>query len=126
MSRATIDAALATLWSVLQTKQAKYLARTGRYFQGIETHSVPPSALTAPDRAALKPHYQSEGWVGCEITLPATMEFSLRVDQYVAPGNVPGWVATVTGTINGKIWTRSKGEGPEDRDRPWTEITPPG
>lgn len=109
-------------------KPTPAITRTrSRYWQGLRsTGSATPAdgAKLAPD-PTLKPSYQPESWADLGVTLPATMEVALRVDQYQSRAG-DGWVATVEVLVAGRLWRRSQGRGPESvqRNLPWTDVTP--
>lgn len=67
----------------LATKQAAYLTRTGRYWQGLISHAIRPAegVPLAPDRTR-RPTDQVETWLGEGYTLPALMAFAVSVHTY--------------------------------------------
>lgn len=119
---AIVDAEIEPLLATLATEQAKRVAQGKKCFQGLATHAEPPKdgAKATPDRKAEKPAGKNTTWDQF-VSLPATMGYSLRVDEYVTPHGEKGWVATATVEINKAKWSRSVGQGPEDRDRDWHE-----
>jgi hypothetical protein len=121
--RTAVDAKLAELWPVVQTKQAAYLASRGRYWQGIRTiaGNPPEDAAEVAVNLAAKPSYQAESWADFAIGLPATLGFSLRIDTYSGPQG-KGYVGTVEAMKNGVIYDRAANVGPETwRAHPWQQ-----
>ena len=120
----SIDARLDPLWPGIQGKQLAYLQSHQRFFQGLSTHSRPPTdgADVKADRINLRPRYQAEGWdamglpkVAGAVSLPCC----LRCDQYRGPAG-SGYVLTMTVVVNGETWTRIKQQGPETfREKAW-------
>lgn len=122
--RTQVDTWLANRWATVQTKQAAYLAKTGRYFQGLRTHTVlePADGVElAPDNVLVKPTDQVERWADV-ITLPATMPCVLRIDTYDGPAG-KGYVATVRVKLAGSWWERAQQVGPETyRTHAWRQA----
>lgn len=101
------DAALARVdgwWAgkrqKIQAFQAGYVASKRRFFQGLPSHTAPPSgddvSDASPDRAASRPHYQAESWADA---IPADVlelwPCSVQVDTYQAPGGEQYFSATL-------------------------------
>jgi hypothetical protein len=124
--RTAVDARLATLWPLIQTRQATYMANHGgRPFQGLHSHSLPPQdgALTAPDRLTSKPTDQAEAWSAGHDLL-ATEPMSIRIDTYRTAAGW-GYVATCQVRLaSGVIWERSAAVGPEAAERTvaWHQV----
>lgn len=111
--RTQVDTALATAWAAIQTRQAAYLARRGRYWQGLATHTLLPAdgLELPPDRLGTRPTDQPETWA--EVgAMPAIMPMSLTIDVYDGPQG-QGYCATVRVTIGLRVWTRAQQFGPE-------------
>jgi len=122
--RAAIDARLAQLWPVVQTKEANYLAAHGHYWQGLRTHrfTLPADgALVTPDIGALTPTDQPDPWPSAITTI--NLEMALVIDVYDGPLG-DGYVASVWVMIGGRVWMRSAQVGPETwRVEGWHEVT---
>lgn len=127
-ARAAVDAELAPLWAIVQTKQVAYYAASGnkRYWQGKRLLTVTPSdgADAAPDNAASHPHYQSETWSDfLGVSLPAALGATIWIDWYDGPSG-RGFVATVEGTLGGNTWRRAVQVGLEARFAyPWVQVS---
>lgn len=119
-----VNTFLANLWTVIQNREATYLANNGKYWQGKVSHSVTPAEgddvapnLTATD----KPTDQAEKWTDL-FTVPAVMPCSIKVDVYNGPLGW-GYVGTVRVSIVGRTWERSQQFGPETwRTEGWHEV----
>lgn len=123
--RDDIDADLATLWTALNTRQNQFFTAKGRYFQGLCTSAAPPAdgATIAPQKRI--PSDQVETWANANLTLPASMAYSLQLDVYNGPAG-KGWSATVRVIVSGRTWERCRAVGPEAAARTygWTDVTP--
>lgn len=121
--RSAIDTRLEALWPTLVTRQTTYAANHGgRFFQGIKTHVAPPTEgdAKAADNLAAKPTDQVATWAAFGV--PSWLEsFSVEISVYDGPLGV-GWVATVAVGVLGKVYSRSRGVGPEDRNKAWAEV----
>jgi hypothetical protein len=115
-----IDARVVTLWPSWSTLQTTFAgSHSGRYFQGLRTHSVLPAdgATVAADQLATHPSYQAETWVDFGIAAFSEI-FALEMYEYIGPaGN--GWLAIFRVKILGTEWMRIKGSAAEYRDLPW-------
>lgn len=111
--RATADAFLAGFLAELQTKQAAFLARRGRYWQGLSTHLAEPvQGVSLPPDATRRPTDQSEGWSDEGYTLPALMPFAVSVNTYNGPLG-QGYEVALTFRYDGLRWRRTENVGPE-------------
>lgn len=130
-----IDAEFAAYYTSLKTKQDTYAgANSGRYFQGLHTHSVIPSdgVATAPDQLANKPSYQTEAWnhANFNFTPGATTKHSLKIDVNYNGTNY-SWIASTWAYVGGALMYKSytvDHEGTKT-DGSWTqeeEIVNPG
>ena len=128
--RNTIDARLATLWTdVILPREQAYLTRRGRYWQGIATcdRDALPDNTDAEAIKAVSADYtrrptdQAESWADELLDLGASPPLALQIDIY---GGVHGhgFVATVYVRHAGRVFSRAKGYGPEDRDQAWHEL----
>ena len=112
-------------------RQARYLARHGRYWQGVAALASPPDdgARVAADWTR-KPTDQQESWADVFVSdadgddrLPATVPARVRVDVYDGPRG-KGWSLTVEIQKGGRTFARTWHVGPEDgREAPWQEET---
>lgn len=94
--------------------QARYFAEHGRYWQGLPTHSLTPTAgdPLSTDIAMTHPTDQAETWADIGAYLPDLMNVSLRVDVYESPEG-HGYVVVAETMITETTWTRSINFGPE-------------
>jgi hypothetical protein len=111
------DTKLATLWSVLVTKEDAYFAKHGRYFgfnwspstevvDGVDTDFV----LNPPSRF----------FEAADVSFPATkVPFQIQIICHDGPLG-KGFTATVRVKLpNGDVYMRSKGYGEHSEDRSW-------
>lgn len=117
-----VDAFIAENKDQLKRRQAQYLAKHGRYWQGPLTPVVPPDdgALAAPDlsRAVLRSSWGhvlkgADAW-------PATWPCSCRVDASNGPGG-HAYTLTVFVTKNGKTHTRTR-DFLGTNDTAWSQV----
>ena len=118
--RTAVDNRLATLWSIVQTRQDAYYATHGRYFQGKRTASVEPAntgagslQTAAADLLSDRPTDQVHTWLDFLPELNGlAIEMVLTIDVYES---VDGWgyVGTVRVSHNGTIYERAANHGPE-------------
>lgn len=120
--RAQIDAKLDVLWPDLVAWQDAYRVGNGRYFQGLPTHSNPPTGgtLTTADRLASRPTDQAADWTVFGLKT-FRQDYSLEIQQYISPAG-HGWVGVLRAAFADGTWERWRGAGPENRDRPWTKL----
>jgi len=105
----------------LTQRQAAYELSHGRYFQGLDTHSVLPADgnETAADFAH-KPTDQEETWTPSDF--PAISPASLKIDVY--GGELVGYVATLSFVYGGVLWQKAHGYGDFTHlDHDWQEVT---
>jgi hypothetical protein len=116
---ADIQAGVDSWWPYLQAQQAAFLALHGYYFQGLPTHSEPPSdgTFVAPDELTQRPSDQPQDWQDVPGGFPlAETTASLRCDVYQSAGGW-GYVATfdVRDTSSGVRYRCTRHVGPESR-----------
>ena len=130
-TRDRIDGWLSARWPLIQARQDNYLASRGKYWQGLITHTVPPTHTTVnndteADLLNAKPHDQPETWAdffpeAIGITFPA----ALQMDLYKGPLG-DGYVAAITVIWKGTTYSRSQAVGPETwRTESWHIVTEP-
>ncbi len=120
--RTQIDTAITTWLPIVSTKQAAYFARTGRYWQGLESHLVTPTGGT-PTAPTLTRHPtdQVESWADEGYAIPA-QSFSITVNVYNGPG---GWGYELVFRFRdaGGVWSRVVNVGPETyREQAWSFV----
>lgn len=118
-----VDARLAQLWGVIQSRQDAYFQANGRFWQGLRTHTVTPNDgnTATPTVGTRTPSDLTDPWPPAIRNTP--IEMALQVDAYDGPLG-KGYVGTVQVTIGGRTWQRSAQVGPEVwRQRGWEEIT---
>lgn len=129
--RNAVDARLATLWSVIQTRQDTYYAAHGRYFQGKRTAASEPANTGAGslqtavgDLLADHPADQRETWLDFLPELDGlAVEMVLTIDVYHGPEG-QGYVGTVRVSHNGTIYERAAQSGPETwRAAAWHTVS---
>lgn len=124
--RTRIDTWLTARWPTITARQDLYFQNNGKYWQGLITHSIPPSHTTVqdndivPDNYNSKPTDQNESW---KDVFPAfeTIPFpcQLQCDVYSGPKG-KGYVVTIRVIHNGNTYIRSQNVGPEDSyTKPW-------
>ena len=109
---ATLNSQIDTVLSVIATRQGNYIKSSDTYFQGLSTHSVPPTYGTTavPDKLAVKPHYQSKGWTdfGQDNT---ALPFAIRINQMVYPDKSKGYQVIFLITLNNNRYSKTIGYG---------------
>jgi hypothetical protein len=123
--RAAIDTWLANAWPVLVARQATYYANHNRYWQGIRNPAtLPADGTTLPPDLSLRPGYQAETWADFGLSLPAQMQLSIEVHQYIVPDGTAGFVAFCWVTLGGRTWLRARDSGAEPwRTQAWADVT---
>lgn len=119
------DIKLSHLWKIITSKQELYFAKNGRYWQGILTPSnIPIDGIDSDLDLTKKPSHQNEDWSFLELPINLKIPFQIRVDTYKCPNGSHGFQVTVFVSVEGAIYSRSKGIGEEaiNRDYNWTEI----
>ncbi len=122
-----VNALLATLATVMATRQALYFSNHSKYFQGLRTMVITPAdGATAAPVLSSHPTDQAASWGDLNVNLPAQMEVCLTCDAYEAPGNGHGYVLGVEVVYGGELWRRTQNfVGPAvERSTPWTNVTP--
>jgi hypothetical protein len=119
--RTRVDAFLANIWPTIVARQQNYFANTGRYWQGLRTHTIVPAHTNSTDGDAVSDKLDESPlanrfstwrnafpeWDG--LPIPAAFE----VQIYGGPGG-QGWFATIWVRYNGVLYSRSQNVGPED------------
>jgi hypothetical protein len=117
-----IDAEISPILVVIAQEQTAYYLSHGRYFQGLSTHSEPPSdglASTA-ELANSKPTDQAESWLDwLKQKMPTTLPYAMRIDVYDGPRG-HGYTITFQVVIEGINYTRQEHVGPESDRIPET------
>ena len=106
-------------WPYLCAQQAAYFSVYGRYFQGLPTHSTPPTdgSFVAPDELTSHPTDQPQDWQDVPGGFPLEeTTASLRCDVYQSAA---GWGFTATfdvrDTASGVLYRCVRHIGPEMR-----------
>lgn len=119
--RDAVDSDLAALFATIKAKQDAFFVGHGRYWHGRRTGTAPVDGVNASfSKLDEAPPNETESWADFAGSL-GTRKFTLQVDRYESPQG-HGWFAQVWIRVNGELWTRVKGEGPENFDRPWTNL----
>lgn len=119
---AAIDLAISSRWELIIAQQEAFLAATGSYWQGLETHSVIPAngAATAPDLAGQTPTDQPFSWLDMQ-GLPPEMSAALRCDIYAGPMG-KGYVLTASVEVDGVFYEKAINVGPDtSRAHEWAD-----
>lgn len=100
---------------IIAIAENEYLQSTGRFFQGLPTHTIVPGEDNmATAETDTHPQDQISSWGDLGISpgsLPSTA--SIRIDTYSGPqGN--GYVVIAQTTIDGHTWQRTISVGPEE------------
>ena len=108
----TLNGQLDTILSVIATRQSNYIKTSDVYFQGLSTHSVPPTygSPAIPDKLALKPHYQTKNWTDfgqSGVSLPV----AIRINQMVYPNRSKGYQVVFLITLNNNRYSKTQGYG---------------
>lgn len=113
------NAKLATLWPVIQAKEASYFAKHGKYFSLMATQEVADGVDTTI--SPIHPH-DEQHQADVQLTFDTPVPFQLRIDEWVGPSGA-GYVATVRiKLLNGTIYTRSRDIN--DNDTGWSVFKP--
>ena len=116
-----------TAMPAIQTAQAAFLAKRGRYWQGALTPTNLPTKTVkrAPDLSlSLGPDEGS--WADLGISLSATIPCALEVHTYDGPDG-KGWVLIGSVLESGVLWRRAvNAEGPEKHRTmaTWQRVLP--
>lgn len=115
---AVVDSRFASFSAYVQKQQAAYLAKTGRYFQGLLTHKEIPAdgEEVAPDNLDARPAKQTEGWLDVG-QLPEKTVSALRIDRYSG-----GFVVRVYIRVEEQLWTRAIDFGSGKFTSDWTAV----
>lgn len=96
--------------------EAAYYASNGRYWQGLDTHTIPPGSDTPdmPNNVMSAPTDQPESWLIALpfISLVDQVGYSTRVDVYNGPGGW-GYVVTFSTIMDGVLYVQSVNRGPD-------------
>jgi hypothetical protein len=116
------DAVLATLQTNLVSIQATHLASNGRYWQGKQTpSSVPAEGVKPAPDLSLKP-LGGQSWQEKAVPLPAGLECSVEVQEYVGPKG-KGYVVLGRIILSGRTYAKVVNVGPEvERNQDWVEV----
>jgi multidrug efflux pump subunit AcrA (membrane-fusion protein) len=100
MSRASVDAAIGTILSAIESKQVTCLGSNNRYAQILPTHDEVPNGSVA-----VKPNLVRD--IDITVALPGTLDFAFRVDE-IQSDEAKGWVL--------RVWVK---EGGIDYQKAW-------
>jgi hypothetical protein len=119
-----IDAQLTVFLPKLAEFQADYYATNGIYYQALESHSVVPAGAEVASDLESHPTYQDANLASLwdATGLPASINFSFRVNQYQGPSG-DGYQVVITTIVDGQTWEKTIDTGPNDE--PWHQITMP-
>ena len=78
-------------------KQENYIQQNGKYFQGSDKADKVPGL--------------TKGWTDISVD-KAILPFNVRVNEYVAPGNIKGWQAYFYVFVGEDRYSKSIGKGP--------------
>jgi hypothetical protein len=103
----SIDQTINGYLPYIAERQEIYVARYGRYFQGLRTHSVIPAdgAQASPDLVARKAPRVKQSW-GEAASLPAKMRTCMQCDRYVLPGGRQGYTLVFRIKVGADVWVR--------------------
>ena len=123
--RETAETATFAFLPVLATKQVAYLAKNGRYWQGLETHEQTPTGGTArAPTLSRRPTDQAESWSDEGYSIPSR-SFSFEVNVYAGPEG-HGYDLVCRFRDAGGTWQRTISFGPElSRGHAWLFIFDP-
>ena len=121
-----IDAGIENYMPTIIDLQNQFRQNTGRYMQGLFTHSSPPvdGNTASPDRLSDKPTDQNISWDDlAEGVVPDQMLSRIRIDVYSSP-NGHGFVLVAEKIVDGITYEKSYNVGPEaHRGSDWQEIS---
>ena len=121
-----IDVGIQNYMPTIIELQNQFHQNTGRYMQGLFTHSSPPidENTASPDRLSDKPTDQEISWDDLpDGTMPDQMLSRIRIDIYSSPGG-DGFVLVAEKIVNGTTYEKSYNVGPESRrDSDWQEVS---
>lgn len=109
---ATLNSQIDTVLSAIATRQSDYIKSSDVYFQGLSTHSVPPTygSSAVPDKLAVKPHYQAKNWTDFGQNNTA-LPFAIRINQMVYPDKSKGYQVIFLVTLNNNQYSKTQGYG---------------
>ena len=121
-----IDAGIQSYMPTIINLQNQFLQNTGRYMQGLFTHSSVPVDENSlpPDQLSDSPTDQNFSWDDLTAgTMPDQMLSRIRIDVYSSP-NGEGFVLVAEKIVNGATYEKSYNVGPENqRSSDWQEIS---
>ena len=94
----TLNNAISSFLSSLDTKQSDYIQTEGKYFQGLDSSK------------GGKPHYQTKNY--SDLGIDTNQPFIVKINQYKTPDGVCGWQATVSIIVDKNRYSKSIGKGP--------------
>ncbi len=109
-----LDQHLPQVWERVQRVQAAYFEQTGRYIQGLPSHSVIPAngAQVCPDLYLTFPSDFPATWQDTNVLPFSPSAYSYRVDVYSGPYG-EGYVFCVQTTIDGATFEQCYNHGGE-------------
>lgn len=111
------NAVLTDFWQELQTKQEKYYAKHGKYFQLLITNRVVDGVDTTFE--IRKPNDELHA-VDVDFEFNSPVPFQISVDEWVGPDGV-GYSATATVELpNGRKFTRTRHS--DNTDTNWNKV----
>jgi len=111
-----LDNAVNLLLPAIESYQADYIKSAPKYFEGLPTHSVVPTKETLADKLNQKRDGKETTWNDTGL-LPATLPFSVEVNEYVAPGDNKGWSVSFRVSDGEKTFLKTFGYGVEAEAR---------
>jgi len=120
-----IDAGIQSYMPTIIDLQNQFRQNTGRYMQGLFTHSSPPvdENTSPPDRLSEKPTDQDISWDDlADGLIPDQMLSRIRIDVYSSSID-HGFVLVAEKIVNGVTYEKSYNVGPDDhRNSDWQEV----
>lgn len=111
---AMVDDYVSSIWPGLVQAQSDYYSLSGKYFQGLPTHTtIPGDGGTAyPDLWYGHPIDQQYTWQDLNGIPLEAHPCSFQIDTYSGPEG-SGWVLTASVSVGGSIYSRAWAYGPE-------------
>lgn len=113
------NAVLTNFWQTLKVKQDEYFSKHGKYFQLIISPSAGVVDGEDTDYTITKPNDEKHA-IDVNLTWATKIPFQISVDEWVGPDGDVGYSVSVTATVNGKKYMRTRDSNNQDTN--WFEY----
>jgi hypothetical protein len=119
----TYDTKINTVLTALKTKQAIYFSMYGKYWQGLPTNNIIPTASVSIQNTLAKAIGVNWSWKDIGLN-GIKFPFSIEVHEYVAPNNQKGYEVRFFANDGVNDYIKTIGYGVESliRTQDWIKI----